>query len=120
MRSAGASETRATRTTGPCASSFCSASDCRACALRSRAKSATVPAAAAMTATMLLAATRRVFRFDSGMRGLGGAAALQRELLVELVRAGRRPPQEGVDGGDDEEGDEGGDEQAADDGAPER
>src|SRR5262249_35959068 len=75
-----------------------------ACADRSRAKSATVPAAAATTATMLLAATRRLFPDrDSGTGGLRCAAALGRELLVELVGAGRRLAQERVDGRNEEE-----------------
>src|SRR5437867_8010513 len=98
---------RATCTTGPSASSFRNASDWRACALRSRAKSAMVPAAAAMTATMLPAAIKRLRGEVSGMGSLGSAAALGRELRVQLVRAGRRLAQERVHGRHHEQGDEG-------------
>src|SRR5258705_3857918 len=111
---------RATRTVGPCSNSFLSTSSWRACADRSRVKRAKEPAAAATTATMLLAATSRFFPDVSGTGSLRCAAALRGELLVELLGAWRRLPQMRVDGRNEEQRDERRHQQTSDDRAAQR
>src|SRR5207253_8491128 len=118
-RSAGASSTRATRPTGPWASSFCSTSACRACAPCSRTNSTAVPTAAAITTAMLPAAIKELRRV-SGMGSLRGAAALRGELRVQLVCARWSLAHQRVHGGHDEQGHEGRHDQPADHGAAER